>query len=84
MSDTLSTGQPKISGYRNLDHREVELINRIKAHGIETLELIDLITHSEPPLGREQEHARWVNIARTKLQLGFMALTRAVALPEGF
>lgn len=31
-----------------------------------------------------QEAGRWVGIARTHLQQGFMALTRAVAKPGGF
>jgi hypothetical protein len=32
----------------------------------------------------EEEAVRWIGIARTHLQQGFMALTRAVAKPGGF
>ncbi|MEQ9131115.1 MAG: hypothetical protein RJQ08_13595 [Salinisphaeraceae bacterium] len=79
----------KISGYRELEQREIDLINQIKAKGEELSELVasvrdvqDLMTkeHGSP----DAEPLRWINIAQTHLQQGVMALIRAVAKPEGF
>lgn len=76
--EILSTGQPAITGYRNLSPEEVALMNGIKASGndlgamIESLEKIPTIDK------------RWLAIAKTDLQKGFMSLTRAVAQPTSF
>lgn len=66
-----------ISGYRELTQVEVDLMNRIKQKGRELEKLTnDMLLNDADP--------RWVAIARTELQQGLMALTRAVAKPEGF
>lgn len=91
--DKLTTGQPKITGYRNLTQVEIDLMNRIKAHGEETRRLInDINTH----LGGQEHDAdspepstitnpyRWLAIGTTDLQQGLMAITRAVAQPTTF
>lgn len=70
--------QPKITGYRQLNENEAALMNHIKAHGASLRILIDDIVREGNP------DPRWVAIARTDLQTGLMALTRAVAKPEGF
>ena len=68
----------KITGYRELTQGEIDTMNAIKmlAEGvgasIKVLEAED---------GIDQ---RWVGIAKTQLQQGFMALTRAVAQPTTF
>jgi hypothetical protein len=68
----------KITGYRDLQQREIDAINKIKGHasGIELL-LQDL--EAVPEVDK-----RWLAVARTDLQKGFMAATRAIARPESF
>lgn len=79
-------GQRPIAGYRVLNDEEVALINAIKALGVEVQSFIgtmEVLNHVEA--GQEQPlDPRWIGIARTQLQQGFMALTRAVAKPQGF
>lgn len=70
--------QPKITGYRQLNEHEVDLINEIKAKGVELGELIDRL---EMNVNTDK---RWLSIGTTDLQKGFMALTRAVAKPSTF
>jgi hypothetical protein len=77
--ETLNTGQPKITGYRNLSEEEVSLMNVIKALGNQIGELIEEMTKNKTGIDQ-----RWVNIGKTHLQQGFMALTRAVAKPTSF
>lgn len=79
-------GQRPIVGYRVLNDEEVSMINAIKGLGLEvqsfigTMELLNKVE-----AGQEQPlDPRWIGIARTHLQQGFMALTRAVAKPQGF
>lgn len=82
----------QIKGYRELSQDEIDLMNRIKEQGAD---LDSLITESRkfdfgartfgpelPPELKEAE--RWRAIAKTHLQQGLMALTRAVAKPEFF
>jgi hypothetical protein len=81
---------PEIAGYRVLPEEDVALINRIKAHANETAALWEEVrlhvTRSKHVPGSvpDSEPARWAAIARTDLQQGYMALTRAVAQPAGF
>lgn len=68
----------KIEGYRELDEAEIGTMNQIK----NTAKLVGgMISDLEnnPSLDR-----RWLAIAKTDLQKGFMAATRAVAQPEFF
>jgi hypothetical protein len=85
-----------IKGYRDLTPEEVSLINDIKSAGYKVDALLDSVRHElinqfaalpvVTPLESEQhtDAIRWMSIARTHLQQGFMALTRAVAKPTGF
>jgi hypothetical protein len=68
----------KISGYRELTETEIDLINFVKERGSDIAALVDQVG------AFEKADPRWVQIARTDLQRGFMALTRAIAKPEGF
>lgn len=68
----------KIKGYRDLTQQEIDLINEIKLNGNELGEAIAAIEQMP------NADKRMVAIARTQLQLGLMALIRAVARPEGF
>lgn len=74
----MANPQQKITGYRDLNQDEINLINEIKEAGNGIGALIDGIEdHS-------RADPRWLAIAKTQLQQGFMALTRAVARPESF
>ena len=68
----------KIAGYRELSKTEVANINAIKEHGKRLGDLVDVMREN-PEMDQ-----RWVAIGATDLQKGLMALTRAVAKPEGF
>lgn len=76
-----------IGGYRDLSEGEIDLVNRIKEVGQEVGDLLGEIEKAVPldaggfPRGAD---GRWLAIAQTHLQQGFMALVRAVAKPEGF
>jgi hypothetical protein len=65
-----------IAGYRRLSEREIASINAIKATERAVLQLLHQIRDSE------DADQRWVTIAKTDIQKGFMALVRAVARPE--
>lgn len=68
----------QIKGYRDLDQNEINAMNQIKLIAEQVGAMVDLAAHN-PDLDQ-----RWVSEAKTLLQLGFMALTRAVAQPETF
>jgi hypothetical protein len=68
----------KIKGYRELSQAEIDAMNKIKALAAEVGDLVAALQAAPEPDGR------WVSIAATDLQKGFMALTRAVAKPEFF
>jgi hypothetical protein len=65
-----------IKGYRDLSEAEVAAMNAIKAKAEEVRELCESL-----PAGVD---GRWVAIAKTDLQKGFMALVRSVAQPTTF
>lgn len=79
-TDTETANEPSkgISGYRELSIEETELINQIKAQG-EELQLL-LLNLEASGLA----DPRWIDIARTNMQLGNMAAVRAVAKPNSF
>lgn len=68
----------KITGYRDLSQEEIDLMNEIKEHGEKTHKLVLKLCRID------SLDKRWLDIGRTDLQTGFMALTRAVARPESF
>jgi hypothetical protein len=87
---------PPVTGYRALTQTEVDLMNTVKAQGVELLALLATVGAH---LQRQREEAaqghfemqqhleaaqpeRWAAIARTHFQEGLMALTRSVAQPE--
>lgn len=92
--ERLSSGQQKIKGYRDLTPEEIELVNKIKTTALDIKAMVETvagiesakITHgaSQEQLDSASESLRWATIAKTHLQQGFMALTRAVTKPEGF
>lgn len=68
----------KIKGYRELDQEEINLMNKIKQKGIELQDLIDELH------GIGTIDSRWIEIGKTDLQKGLMALTRSIAKPDFF
>lgn len=68
-----------IKGYRELSQAEIETINTIKHVGDRVGDVLESMVQE----GTKYDQ-RWVSIARTHLQQGFMALTRAVAQPTNF
>lgn len=79
----------KIAGYRELDQAEIDLMNEIKAKGVELGELVKKLEERQTQVTEEfgtgdAEPRRWISIGKTHLQQGLMALTRAVAKPESF
>lgn len=67
-----------IKGYRELTENEVKAINDIKGLGDVISSVISQMESDE------MVDKRWLAIAKTDLQKGFMALVRSVAKPEGF
>ncbi len=67
-----------IKGYRDLSQAEIDLMNNIKAKAAEIGELIEEMKNNSTL------DQRWVAIAKTDLQTGFMAAVRAVAQPTTF
>ncbi len=74
----LENQHKKIKGYRDLSQEEIDLMNNIKAKGVEIGELVAKLRATN---GLDQ---RWVSIGATDLQTGLMALTRGVAQPTSF
>lgn len=77
-SDATKPTKPTILGYRTLNSIEVAVINSLKAKGEEMRAILDAAQHT-PGV----DH-RWLSIARTHFQQGYMALVRSVARPESF
>ena len=69
-----------IKGYRELSAEEIAVMNLIKTRGADLGEFFDRL---EKQTDIELDK-RWLAIAKTDLQKGFMALTRAVAKPDFF
>jgi len=67
-----------IKGYRDLSKEEIEMMNEGKALAESVGHFINRLKSTN---GIDQ---RWVSIAQTQLQVGFMALTRSIAQPLTF
>lgn len=70
--------QPKVTGYRQLSESEADLMNEIKRKGVELGDLIDKLS------ANQALDQRWVEVGKTDLQKGLMALVRSVAQPTTF
>jgi hypothetical protein len=68
----------KIKGYRELSQKEIDVMNKIKEHGILLGNLVNEL-QEVPEIDR-----RWLAIGITELQQGLMALTRSIARPDFF
>lgn len=68
----------KIKGYRDLTEVEIGAMNDCKSVAVEIGVLCDKVA------GMSGVDQRWLAIAKTDLQKGFMALIRSIAKPETF
>lgn len=68
----------KIKGYRNLSEEEINYMNSVKLHAERIGEQIAVL-EALPSIDR-----RWLAIAKTDLQKGFMSLVRSIAQPTTF
>jgi len=71
----------QITGYRELSQHEIDLMNEVKAKATEVGMMIDNL---RTDLSLDRPDPRWMAIAHTHLQEGFMALVRAIAKPGSF
>ena len=84
----------KITGYRELSKSEIDLMNRIKAHGEASAALIKEVSELRETMNKELkpslspaqfgESMRCLALAKTHLQTGQMWFVRSVALPDSF
>lgn len=88
----------KISGYRELNQTEIDLMNEIKALGPQVesvlLKVQEHLKYQKAADGQPNEEItqrlkdatpeRFVALAKTEFQTGLMYLTRAVAQPTFF
>ena len=75
----------KIKGYRDLSENEIALMNEAKELSSKVGELIEKLDKAEfAKDSYEVPDKRWVSIARTDLQKGFMSLVRSIAKPNSF
>lgn len=68
----------QIKGYRDLTAEEISIMNDAKGKAEDIGKLIEVLRGTN---GIDQ---RWLSIAQTDLQKGFMALTRSIAKPTTF
>lgn len=66
----------KIKGYRDLSQEEIDLMNEIKQKESELGKLFQKMRESDTI------DKRWLSIAQTDLEKGFMAAVRSVAQPQ--
>ena len=82
----------KISGYRDLTQEEIDLMNEAKQLEARCLAFRSNVEknlnnkasskQSEQERYTNAQAYRWIAIARTDLETGFMALVRAIAQPQ--
>jgi hypothetical protein len=69
---------PPVKGYRTLKQIEIDQMNHIKA-------LADIIGSNIEEMAKDPNiDQRWLSIAKTDLQKGFMSLVRSIAQPTNF
>jgi response regulator of citrate/malate metabolism len=81
----------KITGYRDLNQTEIDLMNKIKAKGEELKQLLEetetnLSNMTDPMLNQDSmdDMQRSLELAKDNLQQGMMWFVRAVARPQSF
>lgn len=66
----------KIKGYRDLSQEEIDLMNKIKEFEKAMGFAYSILVNSP------YTDKRWLNIGRTHLEQGFMAVVRSIAQPD--
>ena len=74
----MSDDKPKVTGYRQLSPADIELMNKVKAKGVEIGNLIAELRDTE---GLDQ---RWIATGATDIQKGLMSVVRGIAQPDSF
>lgn len=75
--------QPKIAGYRQLSQHEATLMNQLKQLEAQCLGALDTLQRAEFAQTSDQvPDPRWLSIARTSIETGFMAAVRSIAKPQ--
>ena len=72
----------KIVGYVPQTEAQIVLINMLKQSEIDLINLIEAIK-TDCASNNQPLDPRWISIAKTHFQEGFMAAVRAVARPNG-
>ncbi|NCC35650.1 MAG: hypothetical protein EOM24_27105 [Chloroflexia bacterium] len=67
-----------ILGYGELSDEQIELINLVKQNGESLRFLLEALSK------KSEVDQRWVGIGANELQLGLMALSRAIGQPTTF
>ena len=77
-----------IKGYRDLTASEIELMNEAKLLASKVGDFIEFIENNYNAQYKIDNgdgiDLRWLNIAKTDLQKGFMSLVRSIAKPTTF
>ena len=68
----------QIKGYRELSPEDIKLMNEVKEKGAELGELIEKLNMMP------ETDKRWLEIGKTNIQQGLMAVTRAITTPDFF
>lgn len=74
----------KITGYRELNQDEINLMNEVKAKGEELGELVRKLEHQHVATGNHSIDMAWLRDGEMSLKKGIMSLVRAVAQPTSF
>lgn len=74
----------KIKGYRDLTIEEINLMNEAKELSVQVGALIEKLSASDAVPTEQGIDQRWLSIAKTDLQKGFMSLIRSIAQPTTF
>lgn len=69
----------KIKGYRDLTNDEIAKMNLLKQFEVDLKVLLDGLLESGAP----RDASRWLAVAKTNLETGFMYAVKAVARPTG-
>lgn len=83
-SSNVQAQTPKIIGYRTLTDAEVHEVNEVKALAEQVRLKLEFLETKSGGKGELNPDLRWLNIARTQLQQGFMAVTRSITKPVTF
>lgn len=74
----------QIKGYRDLNESEIAIMNESKELAVKVGELITHLENRSIEANGYEPDKRWLAIAKTDLQKGFMSLVRSIAQPTTF